>query len=103
MALVCVPHGRTRVQTDSRRHPTATVRVPGQVRLCGICGVQRGVGAGFLRLLRFTLPILIPLTAPHSLSSIIRGRYNRPVMVAVPSGFCLTQMMMMMMMIIIII
>jgi hypothetical protein len=43
-----------------------------------ICGWQSGTGAGFLRILRFLLPILIPLTAPHS-PSIIRGRYNRPV------------------------
>jgi hypothetical protein len=36
------------------------------------------LGAGFLRVLRFPLPILIPLTAPHSWS-IIRGWYNRPL------------------------
>jgi hypothetical protein len=28
--------------------------------------------------LRFPLPILIPATAPHSASSVIRGWYNRP-------------------------
>jgi hypothetical protein len=33
------------------------------------------LGAGFLRVLRFPLPIIIPSTAPHS--SIIRGWYNR--------------------------
>jgi hypothetical protein len=49
-----------------------------QVRSCGICGEQSGSGAGFLRVLRFHLPILIPPTALHS-SSIIRGWYNRPI------------------------
>jgi hypothetical protein len=49
-----------------------------QIRSCGICDGQRGTGAGFLRVLRFPLPIVIPPTAPHS-SSIIRGWYNRPV------------------------
>jgi hypothetical protein len=34
--------------------------------------------AGFLRVLRFPLPIVIPPTAPHS-SSIIRGWCNSPV------------------------
>jgi hypothetical protein len=47
-------------------------------RLCGICGGQSGTGAGFLRVLRFLLSIVIPPTASHS-SSIIRGWYNRPV------------------------
>jgi hypothetical protein len=35
-----------------------------------------GTEAGFLRVLRFPLPILIPPTAPYS--SIIRGWSNRP-------------------------
>jgi hypothetical protein len=35
--------------------------------------------AGFLRVLRFPLPIFIPPTAPHPSSSIIPGLYNRPV------------------------
>jgi hypothetical protein len=43
-----------------------------QVMLCGIYGGQSGNGTGFLRVLRFPLPIVIPLTAPHSSSSIIR-------------------------------
>jgi hypothetical protein len=32
----------------------------------GICGGQNGTGAGFLRVLRFPLPILIPPTSPSS-------------------------------------
>jgi hypothetical protein len=53
-------------------------RRPGfEHRSCGICGGQSDTGAGFLRVLRFLLPILIPPTAPHS-SSIIRGWFHRP-------------------------
>jgi hypothetical protein len=64
--------GRAVAQAVSRRLPTAAARVRAQVRSCGICGGHSGSGAGFLRVLRFPLPILIPPTAPHS-SSIIRG------------------------------
>jgi hypothetical protein len=56
----------------SRLLPTAAVQVRAQVGSCGICGGQRGTGAGFLRILRFPPPVLIPPTAAHS-SSIIRG------------------------------
>jgi hypothetical protein len=63
----------------SRCLPTAAARVRTQIRSRGICGGQSGNGASFLRVLRFPLPILIPPTAPHSSSSIIRGWYNRPV------------------------
>jgi hypothetical protein len=45
-------------------YPTAAARVRSQVRSCGISGGQSGTGAGFLRVLRFPLPILIPPTAP---------------------------------------
>jgi hypothetical protein len=38
--------------------------IPGLVS--GICGGQSGAGAGFLRVLRFPLPIFIPPIAPQS-------------------------------------
>jgi hypothetical protein len=53
-------------------------RVRAQVRSCEVSGGQRGTGAGFLRVLRFPLPILIISTAPQSPSCIIWGWYNRP-------------------------
>jgi hypothetical protein len=61
------------------------VRVRSRVWSCGICN-----GAGFLRVLRFPLPILIPPIAPQSPSSIIWSWYNRPVVAAEPSGLSLT-------------
>jgi hypothetical protein len=61
------------------RFPTTAARVRTQVRTCGICGGRSGTGAGFLRVLWFPLTILIPPPAPHSLSSIIRGWFNRPI------------------------
>jgi hypothetical protein len=60
---------------------------PGHV---GFCGGQSGAGAGFLRVLRFPLPIFIPPIAPQSPSTIMWGRYCRPVVAAVPSGLSLT-------------
>jgi hypothetical protein len=68
----CV-EARAVAQAVSRRLPTAAARV----RSCGSCGGQSGTGAGFLRVLRFPLTILILPTAPQS-SSIIWGWYNRP-------------------------
>jgi hypothetical protein len=55
--------GRTIAQVVSRWLPTAAARVRSQVRSCGIHGGQGGTGAGFLRVLRFPLTILIPPTA----------------------------------------
>jgi hypothetical protein len=57
-------------QAISRRCPTAAARV----RSCGISGGKRGIKAGFLRVLRFPLPVLIPLNVPYT--SIIKGWYN---------------------------
>jgi hypothetical protein len=73
--------GRAVAEAVSRRLPTAEARVRSQVKSCGICGGQSGTGVGFLRVLRFPLPILIPATAPcsSSSSSTIRGWYNRPI------------------------
>jgi hypothetical protein len=75
---VSIFHACAIAKVISRRIPTAAARVRSSVRSCGICGKQSGTGAGFLPVIRFPLPILIPPTAPHSSSSIIRGWYNRP-------------------------
>jgi hypothetical protein len=66
---------------------SAVARFRAQVRSCGICDGQSGTGAGFLRVLRFPLPILIPPTASDSSSSVIRGWYK---VADVPSGVSLT-------------
>jgi hypothetical protein len=51
-------------------------RVRAQVRSCGICGGQTDIEAGFLRVLRFPLQILI---SPKCSTLIIWGWYNWPV------------------------
>jgi hypothetical protein len=76
--------GRAIAQAVSRWLPTSATRVQNRVLSCGICGRQSGAGAGFLRVLRFSLPIFIPPISPQSPSSIIRGWYNRPVVATVP-------------------
>jgi hypothetical protein len=49
--------GRAVAQAVSRWLPTAAARV--RVRAaCGVCGGQSGIGAGFLRVLRFPPPII---------------------------------------------
>jgi hypothetical protein len=70
--------GRAIAQAVNGRLPTEAARVRARVWSCEICGGKSGTGAGFLRVLRFPLPILIPPTAPQSSSSIIWGWYNRP-------------------------
>jgi hypothetical protein len=70
--------GRAISQAVSHRLSTTVPRVRARTRSCGICGGQSCTRAGFLPVLRFPLPILIPPTAPHS-SSTIRSWYNKPV------------------------
>jgi hypothetical protein len=76
-------YGRAIAQAVSRQLLTAAARIRSQVKSCGICGGQSGNAAGFLRVLRFHLSILIPTTASH-LSS---GSGTKGQIVAdVPSG-----------------
>jgi hypothetical protein len=49
--------GRAVAQAVIRWLPTAAARVA-----CGVCGGQSGIGAGFLRVLRFPLPIIPPVS-----------------------------------------
>jgi hypothetical protein len=55
-------------QAVSCQLPTHAVRIRAQVRPCGICGGQSGTGAGFLRAIRVSLP-LIPPAAHYRLSA----------------------------------
>jgi hypothetical protein len=89
MSIFRCTHGRAIAQGVSRRLPTAAARVRAWVWSCGICGERSGAGTGFLRVLRFPLPIFIPPTAPQSPSSIIWDWHKRPIVVAVLSGLSL--------------
>jgi hypothetical protein len=60
--------GRIIAQEVSRWILTAADRVRARVWSSGICGGQSGVGAGFLRVFRSPLPILIPPNSPSSQS-----------------------------------
>jgi hypothetical protein len=53
-------------QAVSRWISTAAARVRARVWSIGICEGQSGSGAGFLRVLRFPLPIFIPQISPSS-------------------------------------
>jgi hypothetical protein len=61
--------GRAVAQAVSRRLPAPAARVRSQVRSCGICGGQLTLGQVFSE--------FSPSTIPNSLSSTIRGWYNR--------------------------
>jgi hypothetical protein len=52
--------GRAVAQAVSRWLPTGAARVR-VLAACGVCGGQSGTGAGFLRVLRFRLPIIPPI------------------------------------------
>jgi hypothetical protein len=55
------PQGRGVAQAVRRWLPTAAARV--RVRAArGVCGGQSGTGAGFLRVLRFPLTIILPIS-----------------------------------------
>jgi hypothetical protein len=67
-------------QAISRRVSTAAAWIRTQVTSCGIYGEQGSIEAGFLRVLRFPLPILIPPMphAPYQLSSTARTKRYVP-------------------------
>jgi hypothetical protein len=83
---IVIHQGCAIAQAISRWLHTAVARVRARVWSCEICGGQSGAEAGFLRVLRFPLPIFIPPFASQLPSSIIWGLYNRPEVGAVPSG-----------------
>jgi hypothetical protein len=61
--------GRAIAEAVSRWLPTDAARVRAPVWSSGICGEQRDLRAGFLRVLRFLLPKpFIPPTSPSSQS-----------------------------------
>jgi hypothetical protein len=67
--------GRAIAQAVSSWLPTAAGRVRARVWSSWICSGQSGAGAGFLRVLWFSLPIH---SIRFSILTITRGRYNRP-------------------------
>jgi hypothetical protein len=78
VAPVNLTGGCAIAQAVSHSLLTAAARVRAQVRQCGIFGRQTITRSGFLRVLRFPLPILISFTAQHW-SSTICSWYDRPI------------------------
>jgi hypothetical protein len=64
--VLMLPHGRAIAQAVSRWLPNAAARVRARDSSSGICCGQSRAGAGFLRELRFSLPISIPPNSPSS-------------------------------------
>jgi hypothetical protein len=60
-----ITYGRSIAQAVSRWLPTAAARVRARIWQVG-CDGQSGAGAGFLRVLRFHLPIFISPNSPAS-------------------------------------
>jgi hypothetical protein len=58
-------------QAVSRWLPTTAAQIQAQGLSCGIYGGRSGTGAGFLRILRLPLTMLIPPIAPQSPSSVV--------------------------------
>jgi hypothetical protein len=71
-------------QAVSRRRPIAAVRVRAQIRSCGICGGQSGIGESFLRVLRFPLSII------HTYHPSSQAGSIGQLVADVPSGLSLT-------------
>jgi hypothetical protein len=67
---------RAIAQAVGRRLPTAAARVRSHIRLCGIYGGQSVTEAVFLPVLRFSLPILIPINASHLLIILSLTQYS---------------------------
>jgi hypothetical protein len=76
MEMYFLTEGRAIAQAVSCWLPTAAAWVLGEVMWD--LWWKNGTWAGFLQVLWFPLPILIPPIAPHPLSSIIRGWYKMP-------------------------
>jgi hypothetical protein len=67
---------RKGVSKLSGRFSTSAVLARSQIRSCEICGRQSGTLVGFLLVLRFPLPILIPPTNKNSLIISLLTLYN---------------------------
>jgi hypothetical protein len=76
--------GHAIAKAVSRWLPTAAARVRARVWSSRICGGQTGTGVGFLRVLRFPLPIFIPPISPSSQSP--EAGYNKTEVADVPGA-----------------
>jgi hypothetical protein len=61
--------GRTMAESVCHRIRTASARVRYRVSLCGILGDKNGTRKDFLHARRFLLPIHVPPTVSHSLTT----------------------------------